>query len=80
MVCCYSLIMFSAFVPDPFTRYQCGWQLICLMALTLGVNLSVIGVQAISGIYAKCKLCYKKRQAKKFMQNRLKEMELKKAI
>ena len=25
LMCTYSLVMFSAFVPDPATRYECGW-------------------------------------------------------
>ena len=25
LLCTYSLIMFSAFVPDAYTRYLCGW-------------------------------------------------------
>ena len=67
-MCCYSLPMFSAFVPDPETRYQCGWQLIILMALTLFINLSVIVIQAIKGIFAKCKRYFRKYQAKKEMK------------
>ena len=50
------------------------------MTLFIGGNLSVIGVQAISVIYSKCKLCFKKHKAKKLMQKRLKEMEMKKTV
>ena len=42
LMCTYSLCLFSAFVPDPYARYQCGWQLISLVLLMLGFNLAVI--------------------------------------
>ena len=42
LVCSYSLIMFSAFVPDAEMRYLCGWYLVLLVLITLAINLLVI--------------------------------------
>ena len=50
LVCSYSLITFSAFVPDAETRYLCGWYIIALVALMLAVNLGVIFYKSICSI------------------------------
>ena len=55
LVCTYSLMLFSSFVPDPAMRYLCGWYLIGLIVLTLAVNLTIIVGQALKSSIRKCK-------------------------
>ena len=73
LMCSYSLIMFSEFVPSPETRSLCGWQLIGLVLITLVINLSVIITQGIKNCIRKCKLKAKRRKAKKLAKKRTKD-------
>lgn len=70
LLCTYSLIMFSQLVPDPETRYLCGWQIIFLIVLTLSINLSLIIFQSIRDSIKKCKLKYTKRKKMKEFKKR----------
>ena len=56
LICSYSLIMFSEFVPSPETRSLCGWQLIALVLIFLVINLSVIIFQGLKHCIRRCKL------------------------
>ena len=62
LMCSYSLITFSAFVPDAETRYLCGWELIVLVLFTLALNLVVIIGQGLKQCIRRCKLKNKRRQ------------------
>ena len=42
LLCTYSLVMFTAFVPEASTRYLCGWYVIGLVFLLISINLVVI--------------------------------------
>ena len=42
ILCSYFLIIFSALVADAETRYISGWPLIGLVAILIGLNLTVI--------------------------------------
>ena len=42
ILCSYFLIIFSSLVADPQTRYTSGWPLIGIIALLIGINLTVI--------------------------------------
>ena len=47
IICTYSLICFSAFVPDASTRYLCGWVLIGLVSFLVLFNLVFVMIQGI---------------------------------
>ena len=61
LMCSYSLITFSAFVPDAETRYQCGWEIIVLLVLSIAINLVVIIGQGLKLCIRRCKLKNKRR-------------------
>ena len=63
-VCTYSLVMFSAFVPDAGTRYTCGWPLIGVVFLMMAINLSVIIYLSFQKIMRTCRLRYKRLRKK----------------
>ena len=48
VICTYHLIMFTALVYDPGTRYLCGWPCIVVVFTLIAINLSVIVYQSIS--------------------------------
>lgn len=62
LVGCYSLVMFSEFVPDAHTRYLCGWYLVSLTFLMIGINLCIIFFDTIKMTCRKCKLKYVRRK------------------
>lgn len=64
LCCTYSLIMFSAFVPDAATRYLCGWYLIGLVVLILLINLTVM--ICVSG-----KQCHRRAKLKHIRRKRM---------
>ena len=47
LIASYFLIIFSALVADAETRYISGWPLIGLLALLVGLNLTVIMIKGI---------------------------------
>ena len=47
LIASYFLIIFSAMVADAETRYISGWPLIGLLALLVGLNLTVIMIKGI---------------------------------
>ena len=61
LACTYSLVIFSALVPDAETRYQCGWYIIGLIFLTLAINLVVTIGQSLQLLIRRCKLRMKRR-------------------
>ena len=71
LVCTYSLIVFSAFVPDATTRYLCGWYLIALVVLTLLVNISIMVITSLFASIRTCKRKVKICKQKKALKNRI---------
>ena len=65
LLCTYSLIMFSALVPDAATRFLCGWQLIGLVILILLINLTVMVYTSGKQCTRRCKLKHIRRQKMK---------------
>lgn len=61
LLCCYSLIMFSNFVPDAKTRYDCGWQLIGIVLSLILFNLAIILGQSVASLCKYCKQKWRKR-------------------
>ena len=70
--CTYSLVTFSSFVPDADTRYTCGWPLVGVVFLMIGINLSVIIYLSIGKIASTCRLHYKRHQNRKLFQKKVK--------
>ena len=70
LLCIYSLITFSAFVPDAAIRYQCGWFLVFVTLLMLVGNLVIILYSAISRLIHRCKLKALRRKNIKLFKKR----------
>ena len=73
LMCCYSLIMFSAFVPDAQTRFLCGWELVGLVALIVIINLCVITYSSLKRSIWRCKLKKIRRQKMKEHRARMRQ-------
>ena len=56
----YCLILFTEFVPEPETRYLCGWAMISVTFILIGVNMGVLIGTSIQDMVKKCKRRYKK--------------------
>ena len=62
LICTYSLVMFSAFVPDLETKYNCGWYLVTIVIVFIAINLVLILAQAIGRSLKKCRQkCHKRK-------------------
>ena len=68
IVCTYSLICFSAFVPDARARYLCGWALIGLICFLMLSNLTMIMIQGIKIIIRAIRLRLKRCKNRKAMK------------
>ena len=73
VVCSYFLVIFSGMVDDPETKYLCGWPLIGLIFLLIGLNLTVIMVRSISSLIHSIRLRLKRgRNRRKMYRKALK--------
>lgn len=74
--CSYFLIIFSAMVADPWTRYQSAWPLIGLVCFLILLNLSVIMVRGISSVIHTSKLRMLRYKNRKIAQKRARDRAL----
>ena len=80
IVCTYSLICFSAFVPDASTRYKCGWALIGLICFLMLFNLILLVIQSISISIRAIKLRLQRRRNIKAMKVKMLKTKRKNSV
>ena len=78
LLCTTMLFTFQDFVPDPETRYMCGWGIIAIMAVMIMFNVLVVSINQLlitrwklrlKWIRRKKRQEYAKREMERYLQN-----------
>jgi len=71
LLCTYSLITFSDFVPEAEVRYNCGWVLVVFVLMQILLNLGIIIGSSLIEVIRRCKLRIRRHRNIKAFKQRL---------